>query len=307
MFETSQILTFSIVARHRNFSEAANILNVTQSAVSQSIKNLESKLGVILFKRTGKEVMLTSAGEIFLKFSDDFMRQMDETMERMKDDKNLMQGSVRIGTLTGIGKSWLAHEMVVLSEKFSDIRVSLSMGNVDELLNKFERNQLDILILPEEDGPHNAEKEFLFDEKSVFVFSENHVSEIKDGISIGLLEKLPLIFFENEDHLFFKWCKSKFNQIPKKLNIKFSVNSHGHMLEAVFHGLGMAVVPNHVFNRSYFKDKLHTLGEDYDHTTAKLYVFYQKESQEIIRIKRTIEFLMTHKEISPPRAYNNNW
>jgi DNA-binding transcriptional LysR family regulator len=59
MIETSQLHTLVAVAKSRSFSKAAEELNVTQSAISQSIKNLETRIDVKLFKRTGKKVVLT--------------------------------------------------------------------------------------------------------------------------------------------------------------------------------------------------------------------------------------------------------
>jgi DNA-binding transcriptional LysR family regulator len=73
------------------------------------------------------------------------------------------------------------------------------------------------------------------------------------------------------------------------------VNSHGHILQAVHEGLGVAVVPNHVLNRSYFKDKVSTLGGEFEVPSGKLFIVYQKESENLARIKNTIERLLSHR------------
>ncbi|MBY0412733.1 MAG: LysR family transcriptional regulator, partial [Bdellovibrionales bacterium] len=112
MIETSQLQTLVAVTKAKSFSKAAEFLGVTQSAISQSIKNLESKLEIKIFKRSGKAVVLTTEGEKLYKLGIDFLETMDKTMEEIRGDKNEMQGKVRIGTLTGIGKTWLAKEVV---------------------------------------------------------------------------------------------------------------------------------------------------------------------------------------------------
>lgn len=297
MLETSQIQTLVAVTKAKSFSKAAEVLGVTQSAISQSIKNLESKLDIKIFKRSGKHVVLTSEGERLYHFGSQFLEGMQETLEALKSDRDEMKGKVRIGTLTGIGKSWLAHVIVDYAMENPDLRLSVRMGHVEELLSDFENNLLDILVLPEDETPSNGEREFFVEEKSTLVFPKDHKDfDFKNKLTLARLEEIPTILFEKDDHLFFKWCRFKFKSAPKKMNVRFTVNSHGHMLQAVHEGLGIAVVPNHVLNRSYFKDKISTLGGEFEVSLGKIYIVYQKESEDLVRIKKTIEHLLSQRD-----------
>lgn len=297
MIETSQLQTLVAVTRAKSFSKAAENLGVTQSAISQSIKNLESKLEIKIFKRSGKNVVLTPEGERLYQFGAHFISEMKDTLDDLQSDKDTMRGKVRIGTLTGIGKSWLAHEIVEYAKENPDLRLSVRMGHQEELLADFENNLLDILVLPEDELPTHGEREFFLEEKSTLVFPKDHDDfNFKTKLTLARLEELPTILFEKDDHLFFKWCRSKFKSTPKKINVRFTVNSHGHMLQAVYEGLGIAVVPNHVLNRSYFKDKVSTLGGEFEIPSGKLYIVYQKESENLLRIKNTIDRLLSHRD-----------
>lgn len=296
MIETSQLQTLVAVTKAKSFSKAADDLGVTQSAISQSIKNLESKLDIKIFKRSGKNVVLTQEGEKLYHFGSQFLSGLQDTLEELQSDKDLLKGKVRIGTLTGIGKSWLAHEIVDYAKESPDLRLSVRLGNQEDLLNDFENNLLDILILPEDEVPTHCEKEFFVEEKSTLVFPKSHKEFVlKTNLTLKQLEELPTILFEKDDHLFYRWCRSKFKSIPKKLNIRFMVNSHGHILQAVHEGLGVAVVPNHVLNRSYFKDKVSTLGGEFEVPSGKLFIVYQKESENLARIKNTVDRLIADK------------
>jgi DNA-binding transcriptional LysR family regulator len=296
VIETSQLQTFVAVAKARSFSKAAESLHVTQSAISQSIKNLESKLDTAVFKRSGKNVVLTPAGEKLFLFGVQFLTNMSDTLDDLKNDKNQMSGKVRVGTLTGIGKSWLAHEIVNYAVDNPDLTMTVRMGSLEDLLSDFENNQVDILILPEDDLPMTGEKEFFIEEKCTLVTPKgNKKFNFGKKITLAKLEEVPVVLFETDDHLFTKWCRAKFKGLPKKLNVRFIVNSHGHMLQAVYEGLGMAIVPNHVLNRSYFKDKVTELSE-YEIPSGKLYIVYQKESQHYLRIKNTILRLLSHRD-----------
>ncbi|MBC7429057.1 MAG: LysR family transcriptional regulator, partial [Bacteriovorax sp.] len=158
-------------------------------------------------------------------------------------------------------------------------------------------NKLDILIMPEDDLPVHGEREFFMEEKTTLVIP----AQMKDKffnkkLTLETLETIPVILFEQNDLLFMKWCRTKFKAMPKKLNVRFSVNSHGHMLQAVSEGLGVAVVPSHVLNRSYFKDKVLTLGDEFDVSNGKLFIAYHKESENLVRIKNTLDRLLSHRD-----------
>jgi len=296
MIETSQLQTLVAVSKAKSFSKAAEDLNVTQSAISQSIKNLESKLEIKIFKRSGKNVVLTPEGEKLYQFGAQFLSEMRDTLDELQGDRDQMKGKVRIGTLTGIGKSWLATELVTHAKENPDLMMSIQMGSHQELLKEFENNLLDILVLPEDDVPLHGEKEFFLEEKSTLVFPKNFDFKVDNKMTLQDIEKMPVVLFDHDDHLFFKWCRIKYKAIPKKVNTKFIVNSHGHMLQAVYEGLGAAVVPNHVLKRSYFKDKIDTLGGEFEIPSGKLYIVYQKESENLARIKNTIERLISHRD-----------
>ena len=297
MIETSQLQTLVAVSRAKSFSKAAEVLGVTQSAISQSIKNLESKLEIKIFKRTGKMVVLTSEGEKLYALGTQFLQKMEDTLVEIQGDKDTMQGKVTIGTLTGIGKTWLAKEIIWHAKENPDLKLSVRMGHHEDLLTDFDANKLDILILPEDDVPLHGEKEFFLEEKSTLVFPKEMENQFfNKKLTLELLETIPTVLFEQNDVLFLKWCRSKFKIHPKKLNVRFTVNSHGHMLQAVSEGLGIAVVPNHVLNRSFFKDKIMTLGDEFEVPSGKLFIVYHKESENLVRIKNTIDRLLSHRD-----------
>ena len=150
MIETSQLQTLVAVGMAKSFSRAAESLNVTQSAISQSIKNLERKIDVTLFKRSGKKVVLTQEGEKLYNVARLLIAQVEETLEDIQFDKQSMSGRIKLGTLTGIGKSWLAPIMLQMANDYPDLTISLNLGFQEDLIRDFEGHRIDLLILPEE-------------------------------------------------------------------------------------------------------------------------------------------------------------
>jgi len=292
MIETSQLQTLVAVAKARSFSKAAEELHVTQSAISQSIKNLENKVGVKLFKRSGKKVVLTPEGEKLYGLGANFIMQLDDTLDEIQFDRDTMSGKVRIGTLTGIGKSWLAPLCLNFAKEFKDLTISLNLGFGEDLVRDFENYRLDFLILPEDSMPTIGEKILIGEEQSVLVYPDSDDFKLNSEMTLDELTSYPTILFEEEgDHLYLKWCKEKYGKTPKKINSKYVINSHGNMLQAVQRGIGVAVVPKHVLRRSYYKDKVLTLDEGFQVSNGKFYLVYHKNSEQLLRIQKTLEEL----------------
>ncbi|TNF31549.1 MAG: LysR family transcriptional regulator [Deltaproteobacteria bacterium] len=292
MIETSQLQTLVAVAKAKSFSKAAEELHVTQSAISQSIKNLENKVGVKLFKRSGKKVVLTPEGEKLYGLGANFIMQLDDTLDEIQFDRDTMSGKVRIGTLTGIGKSWLAPICLEYAKEHSDLTISLNLGFGEDLVRDFENYRLDFLILPEDSLPSIGEKILIGEERSVLVYPDSEEFKLNSDMTLDELTSYPTILFEEEgDHLYLKWCKEKYGKTPKRINSKYVINSHGNMLQAVQRGIGVAVVPKHVLRRSYYKDKVLTLDEGFQVSNGKFYLVYHKNSEQLLRIKKTLEVL----------------
>ncbi len=295
MLEISQLQTVMAVSESKSFSKAAERLHVTQSAISQSIKNLEKKLGVEIFRRTGKKVYLTAEGEKVYALAKEFTRKIDETLADIKHDKDMVAGKVRVGTLTGVGKSWLAPELIKMAVKFPELSLSVKIGFVEDIIKEFESGDLDIVILPENYLPEEGESVFLSEEKATLVFPNNSDFKIDSSISREELERYPTILFEEDDYLYKKWFLEHFGTLPQLVNTRFVVNVHGNILQAVAEGLGTAVVPVHVFERSSFKDKIVSLGSEFEVPNFNFYIVYHREAIALKRIAVVVDYLKQFK------------
>lgn len=295
IIETSQLQTLLAISITGSFSKAAEKLNVTQSAISQSVKNLEKKVGVQLLKRSGKKIYFTDEGKKLYTFANQFLGKMDVTLNSISDSKDKMEGQVRIGTLSGIGKSWLAHEVMELLALYPTISCEIELGFKDELIKNFNDNKLDILILPEGELPSSGVKRFLSKENSTLVYPKKYGSELYSAQSVEEFSDLPTILFEKDDPLYLNWCKEFFGKTPKKINTKFTINSHGNMLQAVHEGLGVAVIPNHVLIRSHLFSEVGVFSVEKEISNGNFYIFHHDEAQGLKRINTTIDHLLASK------------
>ncbi len=101
----SGLFAFRVVARHGNFTGAAEALGLTQSAVSQRIKGLEIELGVVLFKREHRGVALTNEGLRLLSVVEPAMKQMQNSVASLMERK--LKPRVRISADFAFSTFWL--------------------------------------------------------------------------------------------------------------------------------------------------------------------------------------------------------
>src|SRR5215207_3011005 len=98
--EIWQLRTFRVIAETLNFTKAAELLNLTQSAVSHQIKALETELGAPLFIRAKRGVILTSAGKVALAYASRILDEAEEMKERVAGREAALLGRVRVAAAT---------------------------------------------------------------------------------------------------------------------------------------------------------------------------------------------------------------
>ncbi|WP_408096714.1 LysR family transcriptional regulator [Peredibacter sp. HCB2-198] len=289
MIETSMLQVLIALSQNENISKAAEELNVTQSAVSQALKNLESKVGFSVVTRQGKSVNLTESGMRLAKVAKQYFKRIEETIEQIHLENHEIKGRLHVGSLYGLGKTWLSSRMLGFLSQYPELEVRLSMDFPETIIKKFEQHEIDCLIMPEHLVPAFAEKLDLHTEHTTLVFSEKfnitNKTELKDILNI------PIIFYENNDPNFYRWCREKFGVVPRNVKPRLVVNSFGQMLQAVNGGLGVAVVPTHVLQRSNMKSNLKTVGKEFEIFSNKVSFAFHADEAQSYKIKELYKYL----------------
>lgn len=296
MIENSQLQVLMALTHSDSLSQAAEQIGITQSAVSQHIKNLEAKVGFSIVTRQGKKLVLTPGGQKMAKVGKLYSKKFDEVLTEIQQENNQIIGGVTIGTLFGIGKSWIAHRMVEFSHHFPELQVKVEMDYPDRLITGFESRDFDCLVLPRSLTPNYSDSMLLHSETSTLVIPKKDGFNITSDITLKELSEYPLIFFEDRDPLYYGWCKNKFGQVPRNVKPRLVINAFGQMLQAVSEGLGIAVIPTHVLNRSRFKEEIRTLGASFEYQSSEFDFIFHNENKESLKIQTLFNFL--HKEVN---------
>lgn len=292
MIETSMLQVLIALSHNDNISKAAEELNVTQSAVSQALKNLEGKVGFPIITRQGKSVKLTENGMRLAKVAKQYFKRIEETIEQIHLENHDIKGRLHVGSLYGLGKTWLSSRVLDFLKGHPDLEVKLSMDFPDTVIKKFEQHEIDCLILPEHLVPAFADKRDLHSEYTTLVFPNSDTFPITAKSELKDILNYPVIFYESNDPNFYRWCREKFGTVPRNIRPRLVVNSFGQMLQAVNEGMGIAVVPTHVLKRSYLKLKIKTVGPEFEVMSNKVSFAFHADEAENYKIKELYKFLL---------------
>ncbi|WP_449437639.1 LysR substrate-binding domain-containing protein [Pedobacter steynii] len=230
--ELRQLNYFVKAAEHLHFTEAAAESFVTQSTLSQQIKQLEEELGMLLFDRVGKHVRLTEAGSVFLVHAKQILLDVQKSKAAISELNNLAIGDLRIG-VTYAFSSMVLPALAPFSSKYPGIKIFIEYGTPESLEIKLKAAELDIILsFHEESDNQGLEMQPLFSSKIVMVVSRKHSLASLKKITVAELGELELILpgkgFSSRDYVNELFRKRKIT--PK---IKIEMNEVNSLLTLV--------------------------------------------------------------------------
>lgn len=140
-----QLRTLAMIAEQGTFAAAARIVNLSQSAISVQMKQLEEELGVKLFRRETRPMALTSKGKRISQSADEIINQLEKINAIASD--NAIGGSIRIGFVPTALQNILPFVLNELRNRHPKLKVIVSSGLSGELAAFVSQRELDIAIL----------------------------------------------------------------------------------------------------------------------------------------------------------------
>ncbi|XWW45043.1 LysR family transcriptional regulator [Fibrella sp. USSR17] len=160
--ELRQLRYFLKAKELLNFTEAASSLHISQSTLSQQIKQLEDELDVPLFNRIGKRISVTEAGHLFADYAQQSVNRAADGFLLLKDLNELKTGTIRIGVTFAL-RNALTKTLVQFCRQYPSIKVRVVFGTSDELIEKLSTAELDLVLTFKEkrdDASHKYERLF---------------------------------------------------------------------------------------------------------------------------------------------------
>ncbi len=126
-----KLRVFHAVAQAGSFTHAADLLNLSQSAVSRQISALEDSLGVSLFHRHARGLILTEQGDLLVKTVQDVFAKLNSVEDMLTETKDNPQGRLRVTTTVAFGSVWLTSRLKDFIHAYPKIEVSLRLDERD--------------------------------------------------------------------------------------------------------------------------------------------------------------------------------
>ncbi len=216
--EFRQLRYFVKVAQLCSFSEASKALFISQSTLSQQIKQLEDELGVDLLVRDSRHVALSDYGEQYLPYAKQVLKDVDASAERMKDVRELNVGTLNVGA-TYTFCPLLGDTVRDFMRKYPGIKLKVYCRSMENLMEMLEHGQLDVVLSYKPLGSYeDIDSHILFNSKlCVIAGKDNPVAGTKK-IRLAELERLPLALPANGLQ-----ARNAFDSLLFGQNFKFDV------------------------------------------------------------------------------------
>jgi len=195
--EIRQLKAFLAIAEAKTFTAGARRVNVTQAAISMQIRQLEEEVGLQLFTRTPRRVILTEAGEYLLERARKILREHDSALAEIAEVAGAEYGRLRIGTASG---TFAMHQLPSIlqrvKEKFPNSELTVSSGTSQRLVDKMMHGEIDIAFVSLPVDNANITTESIFSDEIVAIGNPKHPLAKDKFISAAALAGEDLILGE---------------------------------------------------------------------------------------------------------------
>jgi len=195
--EIRQLKAFLAIAEAKTFTAGARRVNVTQAAISMQIRQLEDEVGLQLFTRTPRRVIITEAGEYLLDRARKILREHDSALAEIAELGGAEHGRLRIGSASA---EFATHEMPRilqgLMEKFPNADLSVRAGTSQRLVDKIMHGEIDIAFVSLPVDNSSITTDLLFSDEIVAIAHPQHRLAKEKYISAAALAGEKLILGE---------------------------------------------------------------------------------------------------------------
>ncbi|MFZ6744289.1 LysR family transcriptional regulator [Undibacterium sp. JH2W] len=247
------VQAFVAIADHGSFNRAADVLHVTQTAVTQRLRNLEIFLGVTLLERTTRSIALTRTGQDFLPQARRLLQELSAALTEIRETGKAQRGDVSIACIPTVGVRYLPKVIREYSAMFPDNRIKIldhaSVGVAEAVLRREAEFGINLA------GPSHPELTAtpLLEDQFVLVCRDDHALARRKSITWAQLQSHPLIFAGQtsgnrpllDGYLGSESLHgSQAGQARLSLQIHYEVQRNSTALGLVDAGIAAAIVPN---------------------------------------------------------------
>ncbi|KAF0191477.1 MAG: LysR family transcriptional regulator [Gammaproteobacteria bacterium] len=238
-----QLKVFAAVARHLNFTRAAEEMHLTQPAVSMQIKQLENNVGLPLFEQIGKQIYLTEAGREMYHYSRVIAQQLEEADTVIDSLKGVQRGRLAIA-VASTANYFAPRLLATFSGSHAAVTISLDVTNREGLLKQLESNEKDLVIMGRPPAQMDLVAEPFMDNPLVIIASPGHALVGRQNIPLADLQHETFVVREQGSGTRIA-MERFFSAQGVRLATGMEMSSNEAIKQAVQAGLGLGIVSMH--------------------------------------------------------------
>ena len=247
---------FLVLAETLHYRKAADILFISQSALSQQIKQLEAILGVTLFERTNRKVALSRPGQLLVKEAELILKQLGDSMERWQLTQDGVMGQLKIGFVGSAMQMYLPLILKEFGKKYTKINFYLEELTNTEQIRALEHEQLDIGFMRSNIVSPDLRIKSVYKENFSLVLPENHYITKDNFKHMGQLSEESFILFPNENSpMYFQQIQNLCADQGFSPRISHKSIHGPTIFKLVENGMGISIVPNSLRDEHNYKIK----------------------------------------------------
>jgi DNA-binding transcriptional LysR family regulator len=251
---------FYYVGRQMSFSGAATHLYISQSAVSQSIKQLEKQLGTILFRRNTKQVKLTHDGQVLYKHVEQAYHYLKSGERSIYELHSLQQGEIRIAAGDTICRYFLLPFFQLFNQLYPQIKINITNRPSPVCIELLKKGVVDVCVtnIPRSVDYKNLTVTKLKTIQDVFVAGSNFSDLRQRSLTLSDLTAYPLLLLE-KNTVSRDFFDSFLEQQSVTLTPEIELGSIDLLIDLVKIGLGIACISQEFVEKELAAQELFTL------------------------------------------------
>lgn len=233
---------FVVLSETGNFLEAADQLFISQSALSRHIKSLEDELGVAVFDRTTRRVVLNQYGRLLLPYAKEIDRIHYEYTTAFYNELNGEHGNVRVGAIPVMAQYHITDVLARFQKENANFSMDVIEADSLQLVKMLRSNQCDFAFLREWDDSDNEFNKIPFTTDNMAALMPlDHPLAKEESLQLGQLYRDPLLLLAR-DTFMYSLCVQKCREAGFEPHIAFTGHRAENIVDLVSKGMGVALL-----------------------------------------------------------------
>ena len=191
--EINQLKYFCVLANIRHFTKAAKEISISQSALSRAIGKLEQELGAPLFRRGGRDILLTPQGQRFLDHAEKALRELEKGRLEMEEGRDPGHGVISLSFMHSLGIHILPQLLSEFKQLYPDIQFNLNQDNSSVLAQSLLAGRSDVCLCSVMVNMEQLAWLYLYTEELFAVLPADHPLASRKTLELRELEDEPFI------------------------------------------------------------------------------------------------------------------